>query len=60
MRTFVSTNVLSLVPLVTRHPDPSSQAKPVVEQSGRLSPRLLVCISLAHEVLDMFGKQATD
>ena len=60
IRTFESTNVLSLVPLVTGCFDAAAEVKSLVEEYERPTLRLLVGIVLADERPDLLREQAAD
>jgi hypothetical protein len=50
---FVSTNVLSLVPLVTGRLDSSAEMESSIEEGQRPTLRVLVCLVLADKGLDL-------
>src|SRR5215204_6383643 len=60
MTTFVSTNVLSLMPLVTGRLDPAAEGKSLFEVCEGSSMGLFVRVVLTDERFDLRGKQAAN
>jgi hypothetical protein len=60
MRTFVSTNVLPLMPFVPARPNHATQMKALFEQFPRLSLGTFVSLFLPHERLDFLSDKAAD
>jgi hypothetical protein len=60
IRTSVSTNVLSVVPLVTGRRHAAAEMEPLLQERDRAPPSLLAGIVFADKRFDLLGEQAAD